>query len=397
MSDLKNLPPLNYSFPEAKGLLSSKYKLLKDVSGDCLVCLDTNVLLAPYDLDSDALPEIRATYKRLIDEKRLVIPGQVVREFARNRDRRLADLFKTISDQQSRPQEPLTSRAGFLLGIDAYKKVSELSAQILRLLSEFREQMASVRDTIRSWQANDPVSLIYQEFPDDTIVDIEIDDALLKEMQYRLDNKVPPGFQDSKKDDNAFGDILIWKSILNAGSSSKKSLVFVTGEQKNDWWTRSSGISLYPRFELLDEYRRASNGHTFHIISFPDFLGEFGVQQKVVDEARKIESDETARVSRQDPFNTEEKVYLRERVNIFLMQRNALMNEVLKIETELAALQANISRTYDSTENVSLPWVRANHAFRKEYDDLMNKKAFLHQEMIELDQRLAELSRLVGE
>ena len=50
-----------------------------------LVVLDTNVLLAPYRTSTGALGEIAKVYGMLQKERRLLVPGQVAREFARNR------------------------------------------------------------------------------------------------------------------------------------------------------------------------------------------------------------------------------------------------------------------------------------------------------------------------
>ena len=60
-----------------------------------------------------------------------------------------------------------------------------------------------------------------------------------KSRRYR--DKVPPGYKDASKDDGGIGDFLIWKTLLQLGSKEKKDFVFVTGEQKPDWFNQASG------------------------------------------------------------------------------------------------------------------------------------------------------------
>jgi hypothetical protein len=47
------------------------------------------------------LKEIRATYEKLVTERRLTIPGQVAREFAKNRATKIGELYKQLSDKRN--------------------------------------------------------------------------------------------------------------------------------------------------------------------------------------------------------------------------------------------------------------------------------------------------------
>jgi hypothetical protein len=69
-------------------------------------------------------------------------------------------------------------------------------------------------------------------------------------------------------------------------------VILVSGEEKPDWWHKSDGQPLYPRFELFDEYRRASGGCSFHIVSFSQFLELYGASGAVVEEVRQTEIQE---------------------------------------------------------------------------------------------------------
>jgi hypothetical protein len=72
------------------------------------------------------------------------------------------------------------------------------------------------------------------------------------------------------------------EKLLALGTSEKKDLAFVTGEQKSDWFVRSGGAPVYPRAELVDEYRRASSRAKLRLMSLHELLRELNVPEAVV-------------------------------------------------------------------------------------------------------------------
>jgi hypothetical protein len=51
-------------------------------------------------------------------------------------------------------------------------------------------------------------------------------------------------------------------TILSVGTERKRDAVLVSRDEKSDWLYRSGNTALYPRFDLVDEYRRASDSET---------------------------------------------------------------------------------------------------------------------------------------
>jgi len=66
-------------------------------------------------------------------------------------------------------------------------------------------------------------------------------------------------------------------------------LVLVTGETKSDWWHRSGDEGIYPRYELVDEYRRHSNGQSFHVVPLSVLLEKVGASKETVEDVRREE------------------------------------------------------------------------------------------------------------
>ena len=85
------------TYPEVTPIFTAKFKTIDEVKEDCIVILDTNALLVPYLIGKDSLEQIHGTYEKLASENRLFIPGQVAREFAKNRANKLTELYQQFN------------------------------------------------------------------------------------------------------------------------------------------------------------------------------------------------------------------------------------------------------------------------------------------------------------
>jgi rRNA-processing protein FCF1 len=276
----------NATYPEAEPIFTARLKPLDDIKSDCFVVLDTNALLVPYTTSKESLEQIRRTCKALATENRLIIPGQVAREFAKNRAKKIGELYQQLSAKRDSAPAIQKGMYPLLESLEEYKNSLRIEDEINKLLREYREAVGKVLDHIQEWAWDDPVSLLYGElFTSSEVMDISInEEEMKKEHARRKLNNIPPGYKDS-----GIGDLLIWFTILEIGKTHKKSLIFVSGDEKTDWYHISNKKPLYPRYELVDEYRRNSGGQSFHIIQFSRFLDLYGASESVVEEVRKEE------------------------------------------------------------------------------------------------------------
>lgn len=145
---------------------------------------------------------------------------------------------------------------------------------------------------MQNWTWNDPVSTVYKElFVDRILDDSHIDFTQLEsELEKRNTLSLPPGFKDKGKDLNASGDLIIWKEILKCAQEKDKHLIFISADEKSDWWHQSNKEGLYPRFELVDEFRRETNGKSFHILSLSKLLQIFNASSAVIDSVAATEN-----------------------------------------------------------------------------------------------------------
>lgn len=111
----------------------------------------------------------------------------------------------------------------------------------------------------------------------------------------RYDSKVPPGYMDAKKingayDNNMFGDLIIWKQILEYSKEFGKDIIYVTNDQKEDWWYITHGKTIGPRYELKKEFHDYT-GKEFHMYSMDGFLAraDMNTDISILEEVKNIE------------------------------------------------------------------------------------------------------------
>ena len=83
-----------------------------------------------------------------------------------------------------------------------------------------------------------------------------------------------PGKEDSKKDNNEYGDFLIWVEMQLRSKEVKKDIVFVTGDRKNDWCDENGNCHDF----LLDKFKEKT-GKTFFFLSFDELISKITTKQ----------------------------------------------------------------------------------------------------------------------
>lgn len=93
-------------------------------------------------------------------------------------------------------------------------------------------------------------------------------------------NISPPGFEDRDKHKGSslvkeinkrYGDLIFWKQILDKAKDSSSSVILVTGERKEDWWSVCGGKTIGPLPELMEEFASVT-GKEFYIYTTHNFL-----------------------------------------------------------------------------------------------------------------------------
>lgn len=266
-------------FPEVKSLFERKEKTIDEIFKNALFVIDTNSLLAPFNIGKENLDQIKSVYEKLINENRLYIPEHVLREFARNRSVKISDLYSEIDKLLSSLPNIKSFQYPILAELTAYEKMESARKNIQDNIKKYKESLNEIKSGITNWNWSDPVTSMYQEiFSEKIIIDLkEKEDDLIKEYEDRINNDIPPGNKDKNKEFNAIGDFLIWKTILELGKKEKKDIIFVSNDEKNDWLLIGNKKSISTKFELVDEFYRHTNGNHFISMTISDFLEKQGL------------------------------------------------------------------------------------------------------------------------
>jgi PIN like domain len=277
-------------------LFDPKQDPISKIKGNCLVALDANILLLPYQLNKTTLDAAAKVYKSLHAAERLVNPAQAAREFVVHRAGKIGDIVAYLRKEANSLKKPLGDKIGFLENENDYTDLKQLASQIEQLHKKFRNKATAIADLLAAEVGNDPTSKVYASLGA-AVVDFSLEgeakNAFGEDLKRRTMFRIPPGYKDGKKVQGGPGDLLIWKTILATGKAKNKDCIFVTAEEKTDWWVRNHG-AFQPRVELIEEYRTVTGGRTIHIVVLSKLLEIFEAGEEPIADVRSVEQANTA-------------------------------------------------------------------------------------------------------
>lgn len=191
---------------------------------------------------------------------RLWISFQTSNEFVKNRRKVILDAASEFEKSEKHFEEIMKSSQGQISAIRGIRAVpksvsEELEGSLKQAIETARASIATEKSTTPEYESNDEVVARLEAALAGNIGSKPGNLAdLIKEAERRKKEKIPPGYMDDGKEGNGFaGDYLMWRQILDYGKQSKRPLILVTSEQKEDWWEKKSGKTLNARLELLQE------------------------------------------------------------------------------------------------------------------------------------------------
>jgi len=238
---------------------------------------DANVLLGLYKLT----PESRQVFFDVLQKlgERIFLPNQAAHEYLRNR-------LEAIS-ARSRSHEGMKAEAEkFVRNIEARVQEHSLpkGKKILDAARHAEKKVkkivnAALREEPDFFLSDDLLHKLTQIFEGKTGQPYEAAklDEICKRAANRYGRKIPPGYKDENKGEpEKFGDAIIWFQLLDVANSSKKPLIFITRDAKEDWWLQHHGETIGPRPELGQEMKQTADIR-FYMYTLPRFL-EFAQQ-----------------------------------------------------------------------------------------------------------------------
>jgi len=144
-------------------------------------------------------------------------------------------------------------------------KIKEMNETLTNLAKERENEITKSLETDLILKAINDYFIVGEEFTFDELM------GIAKEGSFRYSQKIPPGYEDEKEKIGlqVYGDLVLWKQLLNYAFINEKSVIFVNNEKKQDWLDNRNENK--PRYELLKEFNGIANKR-FWMLNLSVFL-----------------------------------------------------------------------------------------------------------------------------
>lgn len=233
---------------------------------------DTNVLLNLYRYSKDTRDALLKSMEQLKD--RIWMPYNIAYEYMNNR----AEIIHQVSERYESLKEDGKKFVDQCAQQLKMKKDSKDFEDLKKYLYDWIDEKKNKYYVSEKYTEDSILNRLLKIF-DGKVGDAYIDSKLeeiKKEGKDRYSKKVPPGYKDFKKgnennDNNMYGDLIIWYQIIDYASQKAKDIIFVTDDQKEDWWNKSYGKTIGPRIELRKEFINKTN-RKFHMYDMANYI-----------------------------------------------------------------------------------------------------------------------------
>lgn len=292
------------------------YGLKKFMDKNGLIIFDTNVFLNLYNFSVETTKEI---INQINDIKQFLwLPRQVDIEFESNKSRvinKSFDKYKVIKKDVNKILDSTISSLYSTLGKCDRFKYPQFDVIIQNAIKNIKssahelnkvdEEIANEKELSLQFIQNDVVEGLINYLKESGKIGkgfnhLELINIYVEgDTRYKLG--IPPGFKDTNKmipnkDLNdyenkrkAYGDLIIWKEVLNKAQETNLDILYITDDEKEDWWKidievdkrtgRDSKKLVGPHDELIKEIKCYTN-KDFFLLNFAHFLEQLSSLNK---------------------------------------------------------------------------------------------------------------------
>lgn len=262
-----------------KATLASKEK---DLWNDAIFVFDTSALLDLYALTLEQRKNIIDNNWNKHLNSRLWMPGHVETEYNSNRESVISKIFSDnypvlIKNMETTTaslnklkdcwdafnskldvegKHPTIEKEKLNICMDALKTYIEKHTEFANDLQiQIDNKEKNIQAEINSDDLFDAINLHFEkgeDFSYDEMIEI-----IKNEGMFRYSISVPPGYKDSGKSGlQVYGDLYVWKQIMNYAHDKKRNIIFICDDLKEDWCLkekRNPERIEEPRPELVKE------------------------------------------------------------------------------------------------------------------------------------------------
>lgn len=266
-------------------------------SNNNIIVFDTNYLLDILQQPTKLALKYVEALEKVKDN--IYIPYLVALEFNFQKSNIKKRKIKNIQRYKDELRDPIKKIKGCLKpSLLNEEDIDSFTTDLIELTDKFEEELLAIADDkVKSFITNEENELYTKllEIIGDRIGDSysnEWIDDVQTEGETRYEEGLPPGFNDSSKDDKEdatrqygdikyqrkYGDLLIWKDILNYSKSDTntgKKVIFVTNDgvskKKTDLIYKVDGMTVGPSIHLMNELH-SSSGKELYILNNLRFI-----------------------------------------------------------------------------------------------------------------------------
>jgi hypothetical protein len=284
-----------------RGYYKPSPKELIEIWNRCTFSFDANVLLHIYSYT----PETRERFFEILTRlrERIWIPHQVAYEYQKNRLYVISDQVKAYEDIASILNKNISNLKQELL--KDYKRHPFIDTK--GIIKDIEKDVEEIKERLRVAHLNHPNYLETDELRDvlTTLLDgkvgkpyseEELENIYIK-AEKRFNYKKPPGYKDAKKPiPKNYGDVVLWFQLIEHARIQPNPILFITDDDKEDWWLKYDGETIEPRPDLVQEIlsevgRDDFQFYMYHSDQFMDYAEKFldlPIQPEAIEEAREI-------------------------------------------------------------------------------------------------------------
>lgn len=259
---------------------------------------DTNVLLNLYRFSKKTRDALISSMQK--KKNCIWIPYQVAQEFMKNRYEVIFESVKRYDDLKNEADTFIRHCIQQLRKKNSDVEVEQLRTQLNEWIIREQEKDLLISNPLEDVILNQLLELfdgrVGRKFSDEEIEQIK------QEGKSRYEKGIPPGYKDAKKqvsvsdDNNMYGDLIVWKQIIEYAKKEKKDIIFVVNDRKEDWWNIKQGKTIGPRIELRKEFYEETS-QKFHMYTMENFIQLCGeedgkaVAESVIAEVTQISKE----------------------------------------------------------------------------------------------------------
>jgi hypothetical protein len=262
----------------------------------CLFVLDANVLLNLYRYSPETSEEFIGILNEMSD--RLWVPHQVALEYQRRR----LDVIEIQVDAHVEIQNLLKKLGDKLPSLrrDTDRSLERINSIFTEVEKELNERKREYLDLLNDDCLRDTITSLFEGKVGSPYSTEQLNE-IYKKGEVRYEHEIPPGYLDARDKEGMrkYGDLVLWFQVIDKAQETKKPIILVTDDRKDDWWLQRKGRLIGPRPELAEEILSQA-GVSFYMYRADQFMTyaqkyiERQVKQEAIDEVRDVRQRDEA-------------------------------------------------------------------------------------------------------